>query len=131
MILEGARTPVGTFGGAFRKTTATQLGVVAAKGAIERAGVAAADVDNVVIGNVLQSSIDAVYQARHIALQAGIPEESPALTVNRLCGSGLQALVSAAQGISLGESQCALAGGTENRSQAPHALYGARWGLDL
>src|SRR5690348_6532180 len=131
VVLDGARTPVGTFGGALRKVTATALGAHASRAAIERAGVAPADIDNVVIGNVLQRSIDAVYQARHVALQAGVPRETPALTVNRLCGSGLQAIVTAAQAILLGESQCALAGGTENLSQAPHVLYGARWGLEL
>src|SRR5436305_533591 len=131
VILDGARTPVGTYGGVFRKVSATQLGVHAGQAAIRRAGVAPDDIDNVVIGNVLQSSIDAVYQARHIALQCGVPREAPALTVNRLCGSGLQAIVSAAHGILLGESRCALAGGAENLSQAPHVLYGARWGLEL
>jgi acetyl-CoA acetyltransferase family protein len=131
LILDGARTPVGTFGGALRKMTATQLGAHAGRAAIARAGVAPADVDNVVIGNVLQTSVDAVYIARHIGLLCDIPREAPALTVNRLCGSGLQAIVSAAQGILLDESQCALAGGAENLSQAPHVLYGARWGLEL
>src|SRR5438045_469046 len=131
VIIEGARTPVGTFGGAFKQTTATELGVVATRGALERAGVDAAEVGNVVIGNVLQTSYDAVYQARHIALKAGVPRDVPALTVNRLCGSGLQAIITAAQGLLLGEAQVALAGGTENLSQAPHVLYGARWGLDL
>jgi acetyl-CoA C-acetyltransferase len=131
VILDGARTPVGTFGGVFKQTTATQLGVVAAKGALERADVSPEDVGNVVIGNVLQTSYDAVYQARHLALQAGVPRDVPALTVNRLCGSGLQAVITAAQSLLLDEAQVALAGGTENLSQAPHVLYGARWGLDL
>ncbi|HMA34198.1 MAG TPA: acetyl-CoA C-acetyltransferase [Chloroflexia bacterium] len=131
VILDGARTPVGTFGGAFRQVTATQLGVVAGTAALARAGVAPTEVDNVVFGNVLQTSADAVYQARHIGLRCGIPREVPALTVNRLCGSGLQAILTAGQSILLDESQCALAGGTENLSQAPHVLYGGRWGLDL
>src|SRR4051812_33882527 len=95
VILDGARTPVGTFGGALRKVTATALGAHASQAAITRAGVAANDIDNVVLGNVLQSSVDAVYQARHVALQAGVPRETPALTVNRLCGSGLQAIITA------------------------------------
>src|SRR5688500_15243132 len=112
VILDGARTPVGTFGGAFKQTTATQLGVVTARAALERATVAPEDVGNVIFGNVLQTSYDAVYQARHIALQAGIPREVPALTVNRLCGSGLQAVISAAQSLLLDEAQVALAGGT-------------------
>ena len=131
VILDGARTAVGTYGGVFRQTSATELGVVAAQGAIARAGVTPEDVENVVIGNVLQTSYDAVYQARHIALKVGIPREVPALTVNRLCGSGLQAILTAAQGLMLDEAQVALAGGTENLSQAPHVLYGARWGLEL
>ncbi|HUS13691.1 MAG TPA: acetyl-CoA C-acetyltransferase [Chloroflexia bacterium] len=131
VILDGARTPVGTFGGVFRKVTATQLGVHAGKAALARAGVGPEDVDNVVLGNVLQTSTDAVYIARHVGLECGIPREVPALTVNRLCGSGLQAIITAAQGILLDESQCALAGGTENLSQAPHVLYGGRWGLEL
>ncbi|MGI8589020.1 MAG: acetyl-CoA C-acetyltransferase [Chloroflexia bacterium] len=131
VILDGARTPVGTFGGVFRKVSATELGAHAGQAAIARSGVAATDVDNVVLGNVLQTSIDAVYIARHVGLMCGVPKEAPALTVNRLCGSGLQAIVSAAQSIQLDESQCALAGGTENLSQAPHVLYGARWGLEL
>ena len=131
VILDGARTPVGTFGGAFKQTTATDLGVVAARAALARAAVAPDEVGNVVIGNVLQTSYDAVYQARHIALKAGIPREVPALTVNRLCGSGLQAVISAAQSLLLDEAQVALAGGTENLSQAPHVLYGARWGIEL
>jgi acetyl-CoA C-acetyltransferase len=131
VILDGARTPVGTFGGAFRKVTATQLGAHAGKAAIARARISPNDIDNVVIGNVLQTSTDAVYIARHIGLECEIPREVAALTVNRLCGSGLQAIITAAQGIMLDESQCALAGGTENLSQAPHVLYGARWGLEL
>jgi acetyl-CoA C-acetyltransferase len=131
VIIDGARTPVGTFGGGFKQTSATQLGVVTAKAALERAAVAPEDVGNVVFGNVLQTSYDAVYQARHIALQAGIPREVPALTVNRLCGSGLQAVISAAHSLLLDEAQVALAGGTENLSQAPHVLYNARWGLEL
>jgi len=131
VIVDGARTPVGTFGGVFRKTTATQLGVVAGQAAIQRAGLTPSDIDNVVLGNVLQTSSDAVYLARHVGLQCGIPQETPALTINRLCGSGLQAVISAAQGILLDESQCALAGGTENLSQAPHVLYNGRWGIDL
>ncbi len=131
VIVDGARTPVGTFGGALRDVPATALGVHAGRAALERAGVDPGLVDNVVIGNVLQTSADAVYIARHIGLQCGVPQEVPALTVNRLCGSGLQAIVTAAHGILLGESRCALAGGTENMSQAPYALYGARWGLPL
>jgi acetyl-CoA C-acetyltransferase len=131
VIIDGARTAVGTFGGAFKGVSATELGVVAVQGALARAGVSPDDVGNVVLGNVLQTSIDAVYLARHVALKAGIPRDVPALVVNRLCGSGLQAIISAAQSLLLNEAQVALAGGTENLSQAPHVLYGGRWGLDL
>jgi acetyl-CoA acetyltransferase family protein len=108
------------------------LGVVAAKGAIERAGVAPADVQQAIVGNVIQvSSVDGPYIARHVALRAGCPIESPALTVNRLCGSGFQAIVSGAEQILLGEADVVLAGGTESMSQAPHVIRGARWGIGL
>jgi acetyl-CoA C-acetyltransferase len=130
-LLEGARTPFGSFGGALKDTSAQELAVTAFKGAMERAKVEAADVDNVVLGNVIQTQKNAPYLSRHVALSAGIPIESPALTVNRLCGSGLQAVVSAAQAILLGESRLAVAGGTESMSQAPHALYGSRFGTGL
>ena len=113
-LIAGARTPVGVLQGAFSDVSAIELGVVAAKGAIERSGVDPKQIDQVVIGNVIQTSKDAIYFARHVALKAGLPIETPALTVNRLCGSGLQALVSAAQLLQLGEGQIALAGGAEN-----------------
>lgn len=130
-VLEGRRTPFGRFLGGLRDTTATDLGVIASKGALEAAGVQASAVDLTVFGNVIQSSDDAVYLARHIALRSGLPVSSPALTVNRLCGSGLQAVVSAAQCLLADEGALALAGGTESMSQAPHVLWGTRqgWGL--
>jgi acetyl-CoA acetyltransferase family protein len=131
LILGGARTPMAEYVGAFQDVSALDLGAHATRGALERSGVAPAAVDHVVFGNVLQTSGDAVYGARHVALRAGIPLEVPALTVNRLCGSGLQAVVSAAQMIRLGESRVAVAGGTENMSQAPHVIRGARAGLRL
>ncbi len=131
VILEGARTPFGTYCGSLREVTATDLGVVAAKGALERARVAPADVDQVIFGNIMQTSPDAIYLARHVGLKAGCPIETPGLTVNRLCGSGFQAVVSAAEQILLGEARVVLAGGTENMSQAPHVIRGARWGLPL
>ena len=131
VILDGARTPFGTYCGSLREVTATDLGVVAARGALERARVAPADVDQVIFGNVIQSSADAIYLARHVGLKAGCPIETPGLTVNRLCGSGFQAVVSAAQQILLGEAQVVLAGGAENMSQVPHIIRGARWGLPL
>ena len=130
-LIAGARTPVGVLQGAFSGVSAIDLGVVAAKGAIERSGVDPKQIDQVVIGNVMQTSKDAIYFARHVALKAGLPIETPALTVNRLCGSGLQALVSAAQLLQLGEGQIALAGGAENMTQAPHVIRGARAGFKL
>ncbi len=130
-ILAGARTPVGVLQGLLSDVSAIDLGVVAAKGAMERSGVDPALVDQVVLGNVIQTSKDAIYFARHVALKAGLPIDTPALTVNRLCGSGLQAIVSAAQMLLLGEGQIALAGGAENMTQAPHVLRGARTGYKL
>ena len=131
VIIDGARTAFGNFGGSLRDISAIDLGVIAANEAIKRSGVEKADLDNVVFGNVLQTSADAIYAARHIGLKAGLPIETPALTVNRLCGSGAQAIVNVAQSILSGESQAALAGGTENMSQTPHVVRGARWGLGL
>jgi len=131
VFLSGVRTGFGTFGGALKDLSATQLGVVASRAALARSGVEPTDVDHVVFGNVLQTSADAIYLARHIGLGSGIPIEKPALTVNRLCGSGFEAVAQAAQQIVLGESQVVLAGGTESMSQAPHVVRGARWGLRL
>lgn len=130
-IIEGARTPVGVLQGSLSDVSAIDLGVIAAKGALERSGVDPKMVDQVVMGNVIQSSKDAIYFARHVALKAGLPIDTPALTVNRLCGSGLQAIVSAAQMLLLGEGQIALAGGAENMTQSPHVLRGARTGYKL
>lgn len=130
-IVEGARTPFGAFGGAFKDTSATDLGVVAAKGAMERAQVDPADIDEVFFGNVIQTSGDAIYLARHVGLRSGVPEAVPALTLNRLCGSGTQAIISGVQSIQMGESTTVLAGGAENMSQAPFLVRGARWGLRL
>jgi acetyl-CoA acetyltransferase family protein len=131
MFLSGARTGFGTFGGALKDFSATDLGVVAAQGALQRGGIDAESVDHVVFGNVLQTSADAIYLARHVGLRAGAPIETPAVTVNRLCGSGFEAVAQAAQQITLGESNVVLAGGTESMSQAPHVVRGARWGLRL
>src|SRR5437588_1601805 len=130
-IIAGGRTPVGVIQGSLWDVSAIDLGVIAAKGAIERSGVDPQVIDQVVLGNVIQSSKDAIYFARHVALKAGLPIETPALTVNRLCGSGLQAIVSAAQLLQLGEGQIALAGGAENMTQSPHVLRGARAGYKL
>ena len=131
VLLEGARTAFTEFGGSFKDVSAIDLGVIASKAALNRAGINPEEVDQVVMGNVIQSSGDAVFLGRHIGLKSGIPQTTPGLTVNRLCGSGVQAIVSAAQSIRLGESQLALAGGSENMSQIPHVIRGARWGIPL
>jgi acetyl-CoA acetyltransferase family protein len=130
-IVSGARTPMGRYCGKLRDFTAMELGAVAAKGALERAGVDPKEVDHIVMGNAQQTSGDALYGARHVGLRAGVPIEVPALTVNRLCGSGMQSLVTAAQMIQLGESKVTLAGGMEAMSQAPHVIHGMRWGVGL
>ena len=131
VILGGARTPFGVLMGALKDVSAIDLATVAARGAIERSGVDPKEIDQVVFGNVIQTSKDAIYFARHVALKAGLPIETPALTVNRLCGSGLQAIVNAAQSLLLGEGTIALAGGGENMTQAPFVIRGARTGLAL
>src|SRR5262249_15091649 len=131
VILGGARTPMAEYVGAFKDLSANDLGARAAAAALERSGVQPSWIDNVVMGNALQTSGDAIYGARHVGLKAGIPVEVPALTVNRLCGSGIQSVVSAAHAIRAGESRLALAGGMENMTQAPHVIRGARSGLRL
>jgi acetyl-CoA acyltransferase 2 len=131
VIVAAARTPFGKFCGALKDLTATELGTLVARAAIERAGIQPDEIGHVVFGNVQQTSSDAVYLARHVGLTAGIPHAVPALTVNRLCGSGFQAIVSGAQMLLLGEADFVLAGGTENMSQAPHVIRGARWGIPL
>ncbi|HWX24133.1 MAG TPA: acetyl-CoA C-acyltransferase, partial [Vicinamibacteria bacterium] len=131
VILGGARTPMRDYVGDFKETSALELGGIAARGALERASVRPEWVDHVVMGNALQTSGDAIYGARHVGLKAGLPVEVPALTVNRLCGSGIQSVVSAAQMILLGESRLALAGGMKNMTQAPHVIRGARSGFRL
>lgn len=131
VILAGARTPFGNLGGVLRDLTATDLAVCAAEAAIARSGVPKERIDEVVFGNVIQTSADAIYLARHVGLRAGLPIAVPALTLNRLCGSGLQAILSAGQSLALGTATYALAGGTENMSQAPHVVRGAREGFSL
>jgi acetyl-CoA acetyltransferase family protein len=123
-IVSGARTPFGRYCGKLKDFTAQELGAVAAKGAMERAGIDAKEFDHVVFGNAQQTSGDALYGARHVGLRAGIPIETPALTVNRLCGSGMQAIVSAAQMIQTDEAKIVLAGGMEAMSQAPFVIRG-------
>lgn len=125
-LIEGARTAFTAFTGSFATVSAIQLGTVTAVEALNRSKVAPEDVDAVFYGNVIATGKDAAYTARHIALLAGLPEEIPALTLNRLCGSGLQSVISGAQEIQLGESQIVLAGGTENMSQAPFSNFEQR-----
>lgn len=130
-IVNGARTPMGRYCGKLRDFTAQELGAIAAVEAMKRSGVEPGEVDHAVFGNAQQTSGDAIYGARHVALQAGVPVEVPALTVNRLCGSGMQSVVTAAQMIQLGEAKTVLAGGMESMSQAPHVIRGMRWGVGL
>jgi acetyl-CoA acyltransferase 2 len=130
-ILGGARTPMAEYNGRLKDISALELGAIAARAAMERTGVRPEQVEHVIFGNVLQTSSDAVYGARHAGLKAGVPVEVPALTVNRLCGSGIQAAVSGAHMILLGEADVVLTGGMENMSQAPHVIRGLRSGLRL
>ncbi|HZU41354.1 MAG TPA: acetyl-CoA C-acetyltransferase [Terriglobales bacterium] len=130
-IVSGARTPMGRYCGKLRDFTAMELAAIASKCAIQRAGLEPAEFDHAVFGNAQQTSGDALYGARHVALQAGLRIETPALTVNRLCGSGMQAIVNGAQMLQLGEAKLVLAGGMESMSQAPHVIRGARWGFGL
>ena len=128
VFLSGKRTGFGTFGGSLKDLTATELGVHAARAALVASGVAAEDVVHCYFGNALQTSSDAIYLARHVALRSGVPEEAGAVTVNRLCGSGFEAIVQGAKDILLGEATAVLCGGSESMSTAPHAVRGARWG---
>jgi len=130
-ILGGKRTPMCSYVGALKDVKAIDLGAAAARGALDATGVAAEEIDHTVIGNALQTSGDAIYGARHVALKAGVPAERPALTVNRLCGSGIQSVISGAHMILLGEARTALVGGMESMSMAPHVIYGARSGFAL
>lgn len=130
-VLGGARTPFGTFGGAFKDVSAEELAIAASVEAMKRSGIEPSRIDQVVLGNVVQSSANAAYLSRHVALRSGIPQTSTALTLNRLCGSGLQAVVSAAESLMLGHGDVALAGGTENMSQIPYAMHSARFGAGI
>ena len=133
VIVGGARTPFAEYsgskhGGLFKNKSAIELAAIATRAAVEKSRVAPRQVGHVIIGNALQTSSDAIYGARHVGLKAGLPLEAPALTVNRLCGSGLQSIVSAAQLIQLGEADFVVAGGMENMSQAPYVVRGTRGG---
>lgn len=131
VIVAGARTPMARYTGVFSDVSAIDLGAHASTAAIERAGVDPGEIDHVVFGNVLQTSSDAIYGARHVGLKAGLKIETPAVTVNRLCGSGIESIVQAAQRLLLGEANVVLAGGMENMTQAPFVIRGARNGLKL
>ncbi len=131
LIVGGARTPMTDYVGALSIIPAIELGAIAARAAFARTGVKPEWIEHAVFGNVLQTSADAIYGARHVALKAGVPVDVPALTVNRLCGSGIQAAVSGAQMIQLGEAGLVLTGGIESMSQAPHVIRGLRGGLKL
>ena len=131
VIITGARTAFGKFMGAFSKVSAVELAAHVAKGALERAKISPDQVDHVIFGNVVQSSPDAIYLARHAGLKAGVPIDRPAVTVNRLCGSGLEAIVQGARQILAGEADVVLAGGAENMTQVPFVIRGARDGLRL
>jgi len=128
VIVAAKRTAFGTMQGTLKGVTATDLAVHAAKGALEQSKIAADAIGHVIIGNVMQTSADAIYCARHVGLKAGLPITTPALTVNRLCGSGFQAIVNGAEQLLLGETDAVLVGGTENMTQAPHILRGGREG---
>jgi len=129
VLLEGVRIGFGAFGGSLKELSATDLGAIAAKGALARAKVDPAWIDHTVFANVVQTSADAIYLARHVGLKAGVPIEKPAVTVNRLCGSGQEAIVMGARMLLTGEADFVLTGGTEAMSQAPHVVRGARWGI--
>ena len=131
VFLSAVRTPFGTFGGKLKDFSPIDLAVHASKCAVERAGVSATDIDQTIFGNVLYTTRDSIYFARHVALKSGCRQETSALTLNRLCGSGFQAVVSGAQEIILGNARACLVGGAESMSQAPHVTRGLRWGTAL
>lgn len=127
-IVDGARTAFGTFGGALKDVTDIDLGVAATEEALKRSGIQASNVDEIIFGNIIHTSSSSAYLARHIGLKSGMAESSSALTLNRLCGSGMQSIVSAAQSIASGDAKVVVAGGTENMSLSPHVLRGTRFG---
>ena len=131
VIVAGARTAMARYTGAFKDISAIELAAVASREAIRRAGTDPAEFDHAIFGNVMQTSSDALYGARHVALKAGLKAETPAVTVNRLCGSGIESVAQAAMRILLGDSTLVLAGGMENMTQSPHVIRGARTGFKL
>ncbi len=128
VIVGAKRTAFGTMQGTLKNTTATDLAVIASKAALAQSNVALDAIGHVIVGNVMQTSADAIYCARHVGLKSGLPITTPALTVNRLCGSGFQAIINGVEQLLLGECDAVLTGGTENMSQAPHILRGGRDG---
>ena len=132
-LVAAKRTPFGSFGGSLKAMSATDLGVVSTKAALQEASLDPSAVDSIYFGNVVQSSPDAAYLARHVGLKSGLAQKTPSLTINRLCGSGFETVILGAQSIQLGESQIAACGGAENMSNAPLTLQGndARWGVKL
>src|SRR5882724_6404664 len=131
VFLSAVRTPFGTFGGKLKDISPVDLAVHSSKHAIDRAGITATDIDQTIFGNVLYTTNDSIYFARHVALKSGCRQETSALTLNRLCGSGFQAVVSGAQEIIFGDAQLCLVGGAESMSLAPHVTRGIRWGSPL
>tara|TARA_R110002020_G_scaffold247041_2_gene460996 strand:+ start:38531 stop:39709 length:1179 start_codon:yes stop_codon:yes gene_type:complete len=131
VILSGARTAIGTFGGSLAGTPTTTLGATVARAALERAGVEGGQIGHVVFGNVINTEPRDMYVSRVAAMEAGVPNAVPAMNVNRLCGSGVQAIISAVQSLMLGDADFALAGGAENMSRAPYILPAARWGQKM
>jgi acetyl-CoA acetyltransferase family protein len=131
VLVDGVRTPMTEYNGSFAETSAIDLGAHAARALFERTGIAPEEIDQAFVGNALQTSPDAIYGARHVALKAGVPKEVPALTVNRLCGSGMQSIISGAHAVLAGEATTCLVGGMENMSQSPHVIWGARRGFKL
>ncbi|AJC16858.1 beta-ketothiolase BktB [Pandoraea sputorum] len=131
VIVSGVRTAIGDFGGSLKDFAPTQLGAIVAREAMARAQVGGDDVGHVVFGNVIHTEPKDMYLARVASIEAGVSQHAPAMTVNRLCGSGLQAVVSAAQSILLGDTDVAMAGGAESMSRAPYVMPGARWGTRM
>lgn len=131
VIVSGVRTAIGDFGGGLKNYAPTELGAKVIAEALTRAGVSGADVGQVVFGNVIHTEPQDMYLSRVAAIKGGVSEQAPALTLNRLCGSGLQAIISAAQSILLGDAEIAVAGGAESMSRAPHLAPAARWGTRM
>jgi acetyl-CoA acetyltransferase family protein len=131
VLVDGVRTPMAEYNGSFAEVSAIDLAAHAARALFEKTGIDPKEIDQTFVGNALQTSPDAIYGARHVALKAGVPQEVPALTVNRLCGSGVQSVISGAQTILTGDATTCLVGGMENMSQAPHVIWGARRGFKL